>query len=383
MTPRSLADYKALARKRLPDFLFEYLEAGSYLEQTRIANREELGRIALRQRVLRDVSQIDTGTTLFGRDVPFPVALSPVGLSGMMARRGEVQAARAAAQVGLPFSVSSAACCPVGEVAAGAPDAALWFQLYMLKDRAFMAGMLDRARAAGCSVLLVTVDLPYLGVRYRDYRSGISHDPWLVRTARMAGQVLPRPHWAWNVGLRGRPHTLGNIAAGMPDGAPLADVMGFMQGNMENAADWSILRWLRDRWTGPIVVKGILDPQDALEAARSGADGIVVSNHGGRQLDGVPSTARALPAIVDALAGQQLTILVDGGVRTGLDVARMLALGAHGVMIGRGWAYPLAARGEAGVIHMLQMLREELRIAMALTGATCIADLDRSSLVTN
>lgn len=383
MQPRSLADYKALARKRLPEFLFEYVEAGSYLEQTRVANREDLGRIALRQRVLRDVSGIDLGTTLFGEELPFPVALAPVGLSGMMARRGEVQAARAAARAELPFSVSSAACCPVGEVAAGAPDARLWFQLYMLKDRAFMAGMLDRARAAGCSVLLVTVDLPYLGVRYRDYRSGISQDAWPVRMARMAGQVLPRPHWAWNVGVHGRPHTLGNIAAGLDDGAPLSQVMGFMQGNMENAADWSILAWLRERWSGPIVVKGVLDPLDAVEAARNGADGIVVSNHGGRQLDGVPSTARALPAIADALAGEKLTILVDGGVRTGLDVARMLALGAHGVLIGRAWAYPLAARGEAGVFHMLQMLRDELRIAMALTGATCIADLDRSSLVTN
>ena len=382
MSPRSLADYKRLAARRLPGFLFEYIEAGSYLENTRQANRTDLAEIALRQRVLRNVSQVDTSASLLGADVSFPVALSPVGMAGMMARRGEVQAVRAAGGAGVPFTLSSAACCPVEEVGQAA-SGAFWFQLYMLKDRGYMAALLARAQAAGCTALLVTVDLPVLGVRYRDYRSGISSDPSPIRMARMAAQVLPRPHWAWHVGLHGKPHTLGNMAAAVAPGAPLAEVMGFMQGNMENAADWSILRWLRDRWTGPIVVKGILDPQDALEAARSGADGIVVSNHGGRQLDGVPSTARALPAIVDALAGQKLTILVDGGVRTGLDVARMLALGTHGVMIGRGWAYPLAARGEAGVIHMLQMLREELRIAMALTGATRIADLDRSSLVTN
>ncbi|GLS99794.1 L-lactate dehydrogenase [Sphingobium jiangsuense] len=380
MTPRSLADYKHLAERRLPRFLFEYVEAGSYLEQTRLANRRDLAGIGLRQRVLRDVSRIDMSATVLGHHLPFPVALAPVGMAGMMARRGEVQAARAAREIGVPFTLSSASCCRVEEVGAASGGGPFWFQLYMLKDRGYMASLLTRAREAGCTALLVTVDLPCLGARYRDYRSGISNDPWPVRIARMAGQVLPRPHWLWNVGLRGRPHTLGNIADGVERGASLARVMGFMQANLENAAGWNIIDWLRRHWDGPIVVKGVLDAEDAREAVRGGADGIVVSNHGGRQLDGVPSTARALPAIADAVGGE-LTVLVDGGVRTGLDVARMLALGAEGVLIGRAWAYPLAAQGQRGVAHMLGLLRDELRVAMALTGATRIAELTRTSLL--
>ena len=382
MTPRSLADYKRLAARRLPGFLFEYLEAGSYLEHTRHANRADLASIALRQRVLRDVSQIDVSSRLLGADVTMPLALSPVGMAGMMARRGEVQAVRAAGAAGVPFTLSTASCCPVEEVGAAAAETGgpFWFQLYMLKDRGYMAQLLARAQAAGATALLVTVDLPVLGVRYRDFRSGISSDPWPIRMARMASQVLPRPHWAWHVGVRGKPHTMGNMAASVAPGAPLAEVMGFMQANLENSVDWAILDWLRQHWRGPIVVKGVLDPEDAREALHCGADGIVVSNHGGRQLDGVPSAARALPAIADAVGGQ-LTVLADGGVRTGLDVARMLALGADGVMIGRGWAYPLAARGQAGVTHALSLLRDELRVAMALTGATRIADLSYNSLV--
>lgn len=378
MTPRSLADYKHLAARRLPQFMFEYIEAGSYLEQTRTANRMDLAAIGLRQRVLRDVSAIDMSVRLLGQSLPLPVALGPVGIAGMMARRGEAQAVRAANSLGLPFTLSSASCCSVEEVGAAA-SGPFWFQLYMLKDRAYMADLLARVRAAGCTTLFITVDLPYLGVRYRDYRAGISGDAWPIRMARQAAQMLPRPHWLWNVGIRGRPHTLGNMAAGVAPGAPLAQVMRFMQSNMENSVGWNFVEWARQHWDGPIVIKGVLDPDDAREAARCGADGIVVSNHGGRQLDGVLSTARALPGIADAVAGD-LTILADGGVRTGLDVARMLALGAQGVLLGRAWAYPLAARGEAGVAHMLTLLRDELRIAMALTGATRIADLDRSSL---
>lgn len=379
MLPRSTADYKLLAGKRLPNFMFEYIEAGSYLEQTRHANRADLAAISLRQRVFRDVSEIDLSTTLLGHKVPLPVALGPVGIAGMMARRGEVQAVRAAGKLGVPFTLSSAACCPVEEVgaAAGGP---FWFQLYMLKDRGYMAALLARARTAGCTALLVTVDLPYLGTRYRDFRAGISSDPWLLRMARLAGQVLPKPHWLWNVGVRGRPHTLGNMAAGVAPGAPLASVMGFMQSNMENAVGWDFVEWVRQHWDGPVLIKGVLDPDDAREALRCGADGIVVSNHGGRQLDGVPSTARALPPIADAV-GSDFTILADGGIRTGLDVARMLALGAQGVLLGRAWAYALGARGETGVAHMLTLLREELRIAMALTGVTRVKDLTRTSLV--
>lgn len=379
MLPRSVADYRRLAERRLPRFMFEYVDAGSYAEVTLRRNCADLERIALRQRVLRDVSQIDLGITLFGERQSMPVLLAPVGMAGMMARRGEVQAARAAAKVGIPFCLSSAACCGIEEVAAGS-GAPFWFQLYMLKDRGYMRALLGRARAAGCTALLVTVDTPYLGARYRDYRAGISNDPWPIRAARMAGQVLPRPHWLWNVGLRGRPHGLGNMTAAVGADAPLAAVMTWMQSNIETALGWDDFVWLRAHWDGPILIKGILDVEDAVRAVSTGVNGIVVSNHGGRQLDGVPSTAAALPPIADAV-GDQLTLLVDGGVRSGLDVARMLALGARAVLIGRPWAFALGARGAPGVVHMLGLLRDELRIAMALTGATTPTELGRHSLV--
>ena len=368
----SISDYRALARARLPHFLFEYLDGGSYDEVTLRRNVSDLQSIALRQLVLRDVSDIDLATELFGHRWSLPVGLGPVGLSGLYARRGEVQAARAAGKANVPFSLSTLSACGIGEVAAGT-DRPFWFQLYIVKDRGFVSDMLRRASEAGCSALLLTVDLPVPGTRYRDYRAGLSGS--LRGPAARARQVLQRPEWAWDVAVRGRPMTMGNVESLLGSGAMLADLMGWVSSNFDASVTWADVEWVRKQWKGPLIIKGILDPDDARQALDHGVDGIVVSNHGGRQLDGVSSSARALPRIAEAVAGR-MPVLVDGGVRSGLDVVRMLALGADFVLLGRAWAYALAAAGEAGVTHVLKLIDAEMRVAMALTGCTRIADVD-------
>jgi L-lactate dehydrogenase (cytochrome) len=317
---------------------------------------------------------LDLSATLFGQSWRLPVGLAPIGLAGMMARRGEVQGARAARQAGIPFCLSTVSVCPLAEVTRDAGQAP-WFQLYMIKDRAFMRDLLTQAREAACSVLVFTVDMPVPGSRYRDLRSGLAGAPGLAGTLRRAVQAVTRPHWAWSVGLMGRPHHLGNIAPALGTRTGLEDFFAWMRSNFDPSVSWRDLDWLRQHWKGPLVLKGILDPEDACRAAELGADGIVVSNHGGRQLDGVLSSAAALPAIAQAV-GDRLTVLADGGVRSGLDVVRMLALGARGVLLGRAWAYALAADGERGVSGMLAMLEAEMRVAMTLTGARRIADID-------
>jgi L-lactate dehydrogenase (cytochrome) len=362
----SVSDYRALAKGRLPHFLFEYLDGGSYDEVTLRRNVEDLRSVALRQRVLRDVSSIDLSTELFGKRWAMPVGLAPVGLSGLYARRGEVQAAKAAAAAGVPFSLSTLSACSIDEVAKAAP---LWFQLYIVKDRGFVSDMIARAREAGCGALLLTVDLAVPGTRYRDYRSGLSGS--LRGRASRLRQVLARPDWAWDVALHGRPLTMGNLEPLLGSGAALSDLMGWVAQNFDSSVTWKDVEWVRGQWKGPLIIKGLLDPDDAREAAANGADGIVVSNHGGRQLDGALSTARALPRIADAVSGR-MKVLVDGGVRSGLDVVRMLALGADFVMMGRAWAYALAAQGEAGVAHVLKLIDAEMRVAMALTGCVTI-----------
>jgi L-lactate dehydrogenase (cytochrome) len=370
----SVSDYRALAKARLPHFLFEYLDGGSYNEVTLRRNVEDLRDVALRQRVLRDVSSIDLTAELFGKRWAMPVGLGPVGLSGLYARRGECQAARAAAAAGVPFALSTLSACSIGEVAKAAP---LWFQLYIVKDREFVRDMIARARDAGCGALLLTVDLAVPGTRYRDYRAGLSGS--LRGPASRLGQVLARPDWAWDVAVRGRPLTMGNLEPLLGSNAALADLMGWVSANFDASVTWKDVEWTRDQWKGPLIIKGILDPEDAREAAASGADGIVVSNHGGRQLDGVSSTASALSRIAEAVAGR-MPVLVDGGVRSGLDVVRMLALGADFVLLGRAWAYALAAAGEAGVAHVLKLIDAEMRVAMALTGCTNISKVGREVL---
>jgi L-lactate dehydrogenase (cytochrome) len=378
MKAASVYDYRRLAKKRVPHFLFEYLDGGSYAEVTRERNRTDLEALALRQRVLRDVSSLDTTVSLFGHEYRMPVGLAPVGLAGMYARRGELQAVRAAEAAGVPFALSTVGVCPIGEVAQVATQP-FWFQLYMIRDRAFMHDMLALAREAACSALVFTVDMPVPGSRYRDYRSGLAGESWLSGNIRRVSQAMLRPRWAWDVGLFGRPHQLGNVAPVLGDKSGLEDFMAWMQKNFDPSVSWKDLEFIRDNWDGPIVVKGILDPDDAREAAAAQVDGIVVSNHGGRQLDGAVSAVAALPSIKDAV-GDRLVILADGGIYSGLDVVRMLALGANAVLIGRSWVYALAARGQAGVEHVLELIHKEMRVAMTLTGCRSITDIGKHIL---
>ena len=373
MQPASIEDYREAARRRVPHFLFEYVDGGSYAETTLRRNIDDLRAVPLRQRVLRNVGKIDLSTSLFGEDLAMPVALAPVGLAGLLARRGEVQAVRAAEAAGVPFCLSTVSACAIAEVKAGASKP-FWFQLYMIRDRPFMRDLLVKAREAGCSTLVFTVDLPVPGSRYRDRRSGLAGASGLAGDLRRVGQAMARPGWAWDVGVHGRPLSLGNVAPLLGPKSGLEDFFAWMGRNFDATVTWEDLDFIRSEWKGPLIIKGVLDVEDAVKAAERGADGLVVSNHGGRQLDGVRSSADCLPAIAAAV-GERLTVLADGGVRSGLDVVRMLALGAKGVMLGRAWAFALAGGGQAGVAHMLQLMAAEMRVAMALTGVTRIADI--------
>jgi L-lactate dehydrogenase (cytochrome) len=369
-TAANVSDYRALAKARLPHFLFEYLDGGSYDEVTLRRNVADLQAVALKQRVLRDVSAIDLSTELFGQKWSMPVGLGPVGLSGLYARRGEVQAARAAAAANVPMALSTVSACSLHEVAASGHVP--WYQLYFVKDRGFVADMVERAKEEGCGALVLTVDLPLPGSRHRDTRAaGGGLRRWC--------QLLARPEWLWDVGIRGRPISLGNLEAVIGKRAPLSDFQAWIHANFDASVSWKDVEWLRSRWDGPLIIKGILDPDDAREAVANGAQAIVVSNHGGRQLDGAVSSARALPPIADAVAGRA-AVLADGGVRSGLDVVRMLALGADFVLLGRAWAYALAARGGDGVAHVLKLIDAEMRVAMALTGCTSIDQIGEEIL---
>lgn len=372
-------DYRELARRRLPKFLFEYIDGGSYAEVTMKRNRADLERIALRQRVMQDVSDIDLSMSAFGQDHSLPVGLAPVGIAGMNARRGEVQAVRAANSKNVPFCLSTVSACPIDEVAAAA-RAPFWFQLYMIRDRAFMRDLLQQAGAAGCPVLVFTVDMPVPGTRYRDYRSGLAGAEGPGGALRRVGQAMLKPRWAWDVGVMGRPHGLGNVAPVLGDRSGLEDFFAWMRDNFDPSINWKDLDFVRDNWEGKLVIKGIMDVEDARAARDNGVDGVIVSNHGGRQLDGVPSTAAALPEIADAI-GDSTKVLVDGGVYSGLDIVRMLALGADMVLLGRAWVYALAGRGQAGIEHLLELIDAEMRVAMALTGTTRVDALDRDVLV--
>ncbi|ETK15899.1 L-lactate dehydrogenase [Pseudomonas sp. FH4] len=372
----SASDYREAARRKLPRFLFDYIDGGAYAEHTLKANSSDLADISLRQRVLRNVESLSLETTLFDQPLAMPVVMSPVGLTGMFARRGEVQVANAATNKGVPFCLSTVSVCPIEEVASQTAQS-IWFQLYVLKDRGFMKNALERAQAAGVKTLVFTVDMPTPGARYRDAHSGMS-GPYAAQRRML--QAVTKPAWAFDVGLMGRPHDLGNISKYLGKPTHLEDYIGWLATNFDPSISWKDLEWIREFWKGPMIIKGILDPQDAKDAVSFGADGIVVSNHGGRQLDGVLSTAKALPEIAQAV-GSDLTVLVDSGVRSGLDVVRMLALGARGVLLGRAPAYALAADGQRGVENLLDIFAKEMRVAMTLTGVTSIAQIDESILV--
>ena len=372
----SASDYREAARRRVPPFMFHYADGGSYAEQTLARNVSDLENIALRQRVLKDMSDLDTSIELFGEKLSMPTILAPVGACGMYARRGEVQAAQAADNKGVPFTLSTVSICPIEEVAP-AIKRPMWFQLYVLKDRGFMKNALERAKAAGCSTLVFTVDMPTPGARYRDMHSGMS-GPY--KEIRRVLQGFTHPIWAYDVGLKGKPHTLGNVSSYMGKQIGLDDYIGWLTENFDPSISWKDLEWIREFWEGPMVIKGILDPEDAKDAVRFGADGIVVSNHGGRQLDGVLSSARALPPIADAVKGD-IKIIADSGIRNGLDVVRMLALGADATMLGRAFVYALGAAGRQGVENMLDIFKKEMKVAMTLTSNRTIADIKPDALV--
>ncbi|MDP5031523.1 FMN-dependent L-lactate dehydrogenase LldD [Paraglaciecola sp.] len=369
-------DYRKAAQAKLPPFLFHYIDGGSYGEHTLKRNTQDLAEVALRQRVLNNMSDLNLETEIFGEKLAMPIALAPVGLTGMYARRGEVQAAKAADNKGLPFIMSTVSVCPIEEVAP-AIKRPMWFQLYVLKDRGFMKNVLERAKAAGVTTLVFTVDMPVPGARYRDMHSGMSGPNAAFR--RIVQSVF-HPQWAFDVGLFGKPHDLGNISTYRGEPTKLEDYIGWLGDNFDPSISWKDLEWIRDIWDGPMVIKGILDVQDAKDAVSFGADGIVVSNHGGRQLDGVLSSTKALPAIADEVKGS-LKIFADSGIRTGLDVVRMLALGADCTLLGRSFIYALAAQGQSGVENILDLYEKEMRVAMTLTGAKTINDLNRDSLV--
>jgi len=379
LAPASVEDYRLLARRALPRQIFDYLDGGAYEELTLSANRADLQALRLRQRVLRDVSRCSTRCSVLGREVALPVILAPLGLAGLMARRGEVQAARAARAAGVPFCLSTVSLCSIEEVRDGA-GAPFWFQLYVIRDHGYARALLERARAVGCDTLVFTVDLPRLGMRYRDVRNGMAGHLPPAKALLKGLELLRHPRWLRDVALRGRPLAFGNLSEAVPDARRLADFMDWVNSQFDPGVTWRDIGWVREHWPGAIVIKGILDPADARAAVDAGADAVVVSNHGGRQLDGAPSTISMLPRIADAV-GDRLEVLMDGGVRTGQDVAKALALGARACMIGRPWGYALAAAGESGVAAVLEGLRRELELTLALLGLESVQQLSPEVLV--
>jgi L-lactate dehydrogenase (cytochrome) len=379
LNPVSVSDYRELARRRLPTQLFDYIDGGSYAEATLSDNVAAFERLKLRQRVLRDVSTIDTGTEIFGRRWKIPAALAPVGFAGMYARRGEVQAAKAAEGFGVPFTLSTVGICSIEEVAK-ATTQPFWFQLYVIKDRGYARALMQRAHAAGCPVLVFTVDLAVLGARYRDIRNGMNTAMTLPKRLKVAADFARRVDWLRDVALGGKPLDFGNLREAVPDAKGFGEFGMWVAQNLDPAMTWKDLEWVRANWPGKIIIKGVMDPEDArLAMAEVAPDGIVVSNHGGRQLDGTPATLDALPAIREAV-GDATTLFVDGGIRSGLDVVKAVAQGADACLLGRAWAFALAARGEAGVKAMLGTMRQEMHVAMALTGHTKVSEIGRATI---
>lgn len=342
------------------------------------ANLRDLESVLLRQRVMRDVSARDPAVEVLGQRLAMPVILAPLGLGGMFARRAEVQAARAAEAAGVPFVEATLSVCSLEEVVR-ATSKPPWFQLYVMRDRGYAEELMSRAQAAGCPVLMLTVDLAVPGARHRERRNAMVGDIAAWQKLVRGLDVAAHPHWVRNVALAGRPLTFGNLAQAVPGATTTAAFREWVNSQFDPSVTWDDIAWVREHWSGSLLVKGVLDPDDARRAVDVGVDGVIVSNHGGRQLDSVPSTTRALPDVLDAVSGQA-EVLVDGGVRSGLDVFKMVALGAGAVLIGRAWAWAVAARGEAGVRQMLEIVRADLDAALALTGHTSFETVDRSAL---
>jgi len=377
MTAITIEDLRELARRRLPRALFDYVDGGAHDETTLEANREDLRRIAFRPRVLVDVGERSLETELLGVKQALPLVLAPAGNAGMLARRGEIAAARAAEKAGIPFCLSTMSMVSMEDLAAGTTRP-FWFQLYVMRDRGLTRSLVERAQAAGASALVFTADLPISGQRDRDLRNGFTVPPRFSLTTLL--DVLRRPRWIADV-LLGPRITFANLADSSAGASDIVSVARHVALNFDPSITWKDIEWARSIWRGPLIVKGILSPEDARLAAQSGADGVVVSNHGGRQLDGAPSTISVLPAIADAV-GDRLTVIFDGGIRRGTDVLKALALGADACMIGRAFLYGLAAMGEAGVARSIEILKSEMDTSLALLGRRSIAELDRNSVTT-
>jgi len=378
LVPATVEDYRKLAEKKLPRPFFDYIDGGSYQEITAAANVSAFENLQLRQRILADVSNIDTSCNLFGTQLDFPLILAPVGLTGCFARRGEVQACKAANKAGVPFCLSTVGICSIEELTHSATDP-FWFQLYVIKDRSYSIRLMQKAQEAGCETLVFTVDLPVVGERYRDIRNGLSGNIDLFSSIKRGLNILSHPGWVWDVAIKGKPLIFGNLIDAVPDAVTLKDFKGWVDNQFDASITWDDLDWIRENWSGNIIIKGIMDVEDAKNAINVGADGIVVSNHGGRQLDGTPASLTVLPEIVAAANGQ-CKVIVDSGIRNGLDIVKALALGADACMIGRAWAYALAAKGEQGVSHMLTTMKNEMHTGMALTATTKVSDINQSIL---
>jgi L-lactate dehydrogenase (cytochrome) len=375
-TFNSIEDLRQLARRRVPRAIFEYADRGSYDEITFDRNLADLRALQLRQRVMVDVSKQQLATTIMGEDWSIPCGIGPTGLTGLFHANGEMLGARAAQAFGVPFCLSTMSICSIEDVR-GAVQKPFWFQLYLMKDRGFNVELLERAKAANCSAIMLTVDMPVQGLRRRDPKNGLSIPPRLTLENML--EVAMRPTWALKV-LTGKRRTFGNLEARMKGTGGLKTLSEWISQQFDPTVTWKDLAWLRDQWPRKIIIKGINDPEDARLAVEHGVDAMVVSNHGGRQLDGAPSTISMLPRVVDAVGGRA-EVLFDGGVRSGQDVLKALALGAKGCLIGKAFLYALAAGGEAGVSLALDIIRRELAVSLALTGANDVRNVTRDILV--
>ncbi len=374
VTPVTVDDYRHRARRFLPRFLFDYIDGGANRESTLRYNVSDFEQYRLIQRVMKNVDNVDSSTVLAGRPASMPVALAPVGMAGMFARRGETQGARAAKRIGIPFTTSTLGICPMEEIQAAIRQP-FWFQLYMLRDRDVVRALLARAQAAGCDTLVFTVDLAVPGLRLRDYRNGMVGGGLPGKLSKMA-QLLSSPRWLLDVGIRGKPHCIGNLRDVVPNPDDFNAYKAFIESQFDPTVTWTDIAWLRSIWPGKLLIKGVMEVVDAQAAAAVGADGVVVSNHGARQLDAVASSISKLPAIAEAVGGH-IEVYLDGGVRNGLDVLKAVALGARGVLIGRPWIWAMAGGGEAGLDNLLGLFQKEIRAGMALLGVNRIEEVNR------
>lgn len=375
MPSLEISDLKALAKRRVPKMFFDYADSGAWTEGTYRANEADYHKIKLRQRVLVDMTNRSLATTMIGQKVSMPVALSPTGLTGMQHADGEMLAAQAAEEFGVPFTLSTMSICSIEDVAS-VTTKPFWFQLYVMKDRDFVRNLIERAKAAKCSALVLTLDLQILGQRHKDLRNGLSAPPKF--TPKHIWQMATRPGWCLKM-LKTQRRGFGNIVGHAKNVSDLSSLSAWTAEQFDPKLSWDDVAWIKELWGGPLILKGILDPEDARMAAKTGADAIIVSNHGGRQLDGAASSIAMLPRIVDAVGGD-VEIHIDGGIRSGQDILKAVALGARGTYIGRPFLYGLGAGGKTGVLLALEILRKELDITMALCGKRDILDVNRDIL---